>query len=167
MPTVPNQVRDGDQAATVWANQVREWLRELGQVATKGDLLIGESADEFAVLPATVAGKTTGKAVLTLDVLSKVLSWQLDEALSDYATKKGIILWVNGTSPNFVIEALPPPTTASTKHYLQCEVGSGGLVTSMTWVTRDTLVAELIPQKSGTPRPTNVADGQIWIDTSA
>ena len=50
MPVVPALVSDGNQAKTEWANAVRAWLAELGQVTTKGDLLVGASSKELARL---------------------------------------------------------------------------------------------------------------------
>ena len=165
MPVIPQRVSDGTQARTAWANAVQAWLVELGAVTAKGDLLVGAGSQDLAKLALANPSETQGKAVLTGDFTTKDITWEKQEALSEYATKKGNLLWVTG-SP-LQVRILPPPTTASKKHYLQAETNATGVITSVGWVTRDQLIAELIPQKSGTPRPSNVADGQLWIDTSA
>ena len=162
MPVVPAAVSDGYQAKTEWANAVRAWLLELGQVTTKGDLLVGASSKELARLALANPTETQGKAVLTGDFTTKDITWEKGESLSALATKKGQIIYAWG-SP-ITMQVLAPPTTEG-KHYLQSEVNASGAVTSLSWVTRNTLIANIIPQ--GTEKPDIVETGQIWIDTDA
>ena len=161
MPVVPAAVSDGNQAKTEWANAVRAWLLELGQVTNKGDLLVGASSKELARLALANPTETQGKAVLTGDFTTKDITWEKGESLGALATKKGQILWASSAS---TIEALDPPT-AEGKHFLQIEVNMTGGVTGLSWITRAALIANVIPQ--GSIRPTIVADGQLWVDTDA
>ena len=163
MPVVPAAVSDGYQAKTEWANAVRAWLLELGQVTSKGDLLVGASSKELARLALANPTETQGKAVLTGDFTTKDITWEKGESLNSLASTKGQILYATGSPLKFV--ALAPPSTASSKFYLQLETNASGAVTSLSWVSRNTLIATVIPQ--GTDRPTSVEDGQIWIDTDA
>ena len=163
MPVVPAAVSDGNQAKTEWANAVRAWLLELGQVTTKGDLLVGASSKELARLALANPTETQGKAVLTGDFTTKDITWEKGESLDSLASKKGQILWATGSPLKYV--ALAPPTDASKKFFLQLETNASGAVTSLSWISRDILIATVLPQ--AVTRPTSVKDGQIWIDTDA
>lgn len=164
MPVVPQRVSDGTQARTAWANAVQAWLAELGAVTAKGDLLVGAGSQDLAKLALANPTETQGKAVLTGDFTTKDITWEKGESLGSLATKKGQILTVTGTSPNFALTSLDPPTSKG-KHYLEIEINATGGVTSIGWVSRSALVDTIIPQ--GTTRPTDVADGELWVDTDA
>lgn len=159
MPAIPTPVADGDQATVEFANLWVAWAAELGLIQALGDLLYGAADNELRRLALPTG--TSGTVVLTGDLSTRLLNWSAQESLGTSATKVGQILWCDQVG-RFTV--LNPPTVQG-DHYPRVQVNASGVVTALGWQTRDELVAEVLPQ--GTTRPSNVADGQAWIDTDA